>query len=84
MLVPQQAIARDRKGNATARIVNADNKLEPRILTVARSIGTDWLVTDGLAEGDRVVVEGATTAQTGTVVEIVQAGDKAAVTKSAP
>lgn len=84
MLVPQQAIARDRKGNATARVVNADNKLEPRILTVARSIGTDWLVTDGLAEGDRVVVEGATTAQTGTVVEIVQAGDRAAVTKNAP
>lgn len=84
MLVPQQAITRDRKGNAMVRVVTADNKLEPRVLVVSRSIGTDWLATDGLAEGDRVVVEGATNAPPGASVEIVEAANKATIAKSAP
>jgi membrane fusion protein (multidrug efflux system) len=74
MLVPQQALSRDRKGNAAVRIVNAAGKLEMRTLSVARAIDGDWLVTDGLAEGDRVVIEGASSAPPGASVEIVAAG----------
>ncbi|VWX62825.1 multidrug efflux system [Burkholderiales bacterium 8X] len=71
ILVPQQAIARDRKGNPTARVVGAGDKIEVRQLVVARSIGTDWLVTEGLKAGDRLVLEGARDAQPGTQVKVV-------------
>ncbi len=84
MLVPQAAVTRDRKGDPMARIVNAENKLEVRTLTVERALGNTWLVTGGLDEGDRVVVEGASTAQPGSGVEIVEAGAKPAAAKRAP
>ncbi len=71
LLVPQQAITRDRKGGATVRIVNAESKLELRTLTTSRAIGSDWLVNAGLEAGDRVVIEGAAAAQPGTLVEVV-------------
>ena len=82
LLVPQQAITRDRKGAATVRIVNADSKLELRTLATSRAIGSDWLVSAGLAAGDRVVIEGAATAQPGTMVEVVEG--KAVATAHAP
>jgi membrane fusion protein, multidrug efflux system len=78
ILVPQPAIVRDRKGGPTVRVVNADSKLEVRPVTLAGSINGEWLVTEGLNDGDRLVIEGATGAQPGTIVEIVAAGDKAA------
>jgi membrane fusion protein, multidrug efflux system len=78
LLVPQQAISRDRKGNAQVRIVNAEGKLELRALALSRAIGSDWIVTSGLADGDRVVVEGAASAPPGSPVEIVEAGEKPA------
>lgn len=59
MLVPQRAVSRDEKGNATVLIVGKDNKVEPRVLTATRTIGENWLVTSGLRAGDRVIVEGA-------------------------
>ena len=77
ILVPQQAVSRDRKSIPQVRVVNAENKLELRSLSLSRAVGSDWIVTSGLAEGDRVVVEGAATAQPGTVVEIVEADRKA-------
>ena len=82
LLVPQQAITRDRKGAATVRIVNAEGKLELRTLATSRAIGSDWLVTAGLEAGDRVVIEGAATAQPGTTVDVVEG--KLAVAPRAP
>ena len=82
MLVPQPAISRDRKGDAIVRIVNAEGKLEARPVTLARSVEGDWLVTSGLAEGDRVVIEGAATAPPGTPVKVVDAGEKTATTRA--
>ncbi|MCX8279313.1 efflux RND transporter periplasmic adaptor subunit [Phyllobacterium sp. 0TCS1.6C] len=57
-LVPQRAVSRNPRGQATARFVNGEMKIEERILTVDRTIGNSWLVTAGVAEGDRVIVEG--------------------------
>ena len=82
MLVPQPAISRDRKGDAIVRIVNAEGRLEARPVTLARSVEGDWLVTSGLAEGDRVVIEGAATAPPGTPVKVVDAGEKTATTRA--
>jgi membrane fusion protein (multidrug efflux system) len=58
LLVPQQAVARTPRGEASAYVVNAQGVVEPRILRTERAIGTNWLVTDGIQEGDRVIVEG--------------------------
>lgn len=59
ILVPQQAISRTVRGEATAIVALPSGELQPRRVEAARSIGNRWLVTAGLAAGDRVVVEGA-------------------------
>lgn len=58
LLVPQQGIARDAKGNASAMVINGDNEVEQRTVSLRRAVGDDWLVGDGLSAGDRVIVEG--------------------------
>ena len=58
ILAPQQGIARDAKGNATALVVTKDNKVERRTVTAAQAIGDKWLITAGLQAGDRLIVEG--------------------------
>lgn len=57
-LVPQQAIARDPKGNATLFVVSAANKAVQRTVRADRPQGPYWVVTSGLAAGDRVVTQG--------------------------
>jgi membrane fusion protein (multidrug efflux system) len=58
ILAPQQGITRDPKGNATALVIGAGDKVEVRTLATERAIGDRWLVTSGLAAGDRLIVEG--------------------------
>lgn len=58
LLVPQQGITRNPRGDATALVVGADNKVEMRTLKADQAIGDKWLVTDGLKAGDRVIVTG--------------------------
>jgi membrane fusion protein (multidrug efflux system) len=70
ILLPQQAVARDRKGNGTVRVVDAQGRLQVKAVVVTRAIGNDWLVDSGLSAGERVVVEGAATARPGTEVRI--------------
>lgn len=58
ILVPQQGVTRDAKGEAVAMVVSKDGKAELRPLKAERAIGDKWLVTQGLVAGDRVIVEG--------------------------
>ncbi len=58
LLVPQQGIARDPNGDAYAMLLGADGKVEKRKVKVSSTVGDQWLVDDGLAAGDRVIVEG--------------------------
>ncbi|TKI06260.1 efflux RND transporter periplasmic adaptor subunit [Martelella alba] len=58
LLVPQQGITHDPRGQATAMVVGPDNKVALRQLTAPQAIGDKWLVTAGLKEGDRVIVTG--------------------------
>ncbi|MCD6679814.1 MAG: efflux RND transporter periplasmic adaptor subunit [Burkholderiaceae bacterium] len=69
ILAPQQAIVRDAKGNASAMVVTADNKVEARAVQASRTIGDRWLIDSGLAPGDRVVVEGLQKIRPGAVVQ---------------
>ncbi|MCW8842552.1 MAG: efflux RND transporter periplasmic adaptor subunit [Rhodobacteraceae bacterium] len=58
ILAPQEGVTRDRRGRPTAMIVNADNIVENQELTVRRDLGNQWVVTGGLAPGDRIIVAG--------------------------
>lgn len=68
ILVPQQAVTHNPKGQATALVVTSDNKVELRVIKTDRAIGDQWLVTDGLQAGDRVIVDGLQRAQPGGMV----------------
>lgn len=72
LLVPQQGIARDPKGNAIAMLVDGSDKVEQRAVKVDHAIGDKWLVTDGLKPGDRVIVEGIQQVRPGALVKVVQ------------
>lgn len=74
LLVPQPAVSRDPKGNATALVVAADGTVQPRALKAERTVGSDWLVTDGLAAGDRVIVEGVQKVRPGAAARPVERG----------
>jgi membrane fusion protein (multidrug efflux system) len=71
ILLPQQAVARDPKGNPTALVVDGEGKVEQRQLSTDRALGDKWLVTSGLAIGDRVIVEGLQKARPGATVKVV-------------
>jgi membrane fusion protein, multidrug efflux system len=58
ILAPQQGVSHDPKGNASALVVGADNKVEVRTLVAERAIGDTWLVESGLKAGDKLIVEG--------------------------
>ncbi|HEY0270068.1 MAG TPA: efflux RND transporter periplasmic adaptor subunit [Sphingomonas sp.] len=71
ILAPQQGITRDAKGDATALVLDAANKVVQRTVTAAQAIGATWLVTQGLNAGDRLIVEGTEKAAIGAVVKPV-------------
>ncbi|HLP31514.1 MAG TPA: efflux RND transporter periplasmic adaptor subunit, partial [Geothrix sp.] len=81
ILVPQQGVTRDPKGNAIAMVVDGAGKVEQRTLKVDRAIGPKWLVMEGLRAGDRVIVEGLQKIRPGTTVKIVPQGAKPAAAK---
>jgi membrane fusion protein, multidrug efflux system len=74
ILVPQQGVSHDLKGNATAMVVDGSDKVEMRVLKTERAIGDKWLVTDGLKSGDRIIVEGLQMVQPGMPVKAVPFG----------
>ncbi|KXV24137.1 efflux RND transporter periplasmic adaptor subunit [Gluconobacter japonicus] len=68
LFVPQVAVQRNSKGEPYVMIVDADNKVQQRAIQTSRTIGTDWLVTDGVKAGDRVIVNGLQKVQPGAKV----------------
>lgn len=73
LLVPQQGIARDAKGNASAMVVSSDGTVEQRAVKVGHAVGGHWLVNGGLVEGDRVIVKGLQKIQPGVPVKATEA-----------
>ncbi|ALV92304.1 MULTISPECIES: efflux RND transporter periplasmic adaptor subunit [Pantoea] len=83
ILAPQQGITRDAKGNATALVVDKENKVESREVVADRVIGNKWLITSGLNSGDKLIVEGTGKVQAGMSVKAVEVtpNDKAATSE---
>lgn len=72
ILVPQQGVSRDVKGNPIALVVNQKNIVESRVLKVDRTINNQWLVLDGVNAGDKVIVEGSLKVRAGSEVTTVE------------
>jgi membrane fusion protein (multidrug efflux system) len=64
-------VSRDPKGSPFTLIVDVQNKVQQRQLTIERDIGATWLVSSGLAPGDRVIVEGMMKVRPGVPVKAV-------------
>ncbi|MFM0034236.1 efflux RND transporter periplasmic adaptor subunit [Paraburkholderia strydomiana] len=73
LVVPQIGITHDQKGQPTALVIGADNKVELRSLVTAGTFGTNWVVAGGLKPGDRVIVQGTDKARPGQQVKPVAA-----------
>lgn len=71
VLVPQRAVQQGAKGHFVW-VVNQDSKVEPRPVTVGQWHGDDWFINEGLAAGERVVVEGAVALSPGATVQVTQ------------
>lgn len=71
ILAPQQGITHDAKGQATALIIDNDNKVEQKTVVAARAIGDKWLITRGLNANDKIIVEGSAKVKNGQTVKPV-------------
>lgn len=75
ILVPQPAVQRDAKGNTTVMVLQPDGIVQPRPVRVSRTIGSVWLVDEGLKPGEQVIVEG---------LQKIRPGARAVVAAAAP
>ncbi|MFT4439247.1 efflux RND transporter periplasmic adaptor subunit [Caballeronia sp. 15715] len=69
-LVPQQAVQRDTVG-AFVFLVNANNKVGRKDVVATDSLGNNWIVTQGLADGDQIIVTGVQMVREGAPVKTV-------------
>jgi membrane fusion protein (multidrug efflux system) len=76
-------VTRNPAGKALVMVVGAEEKVESRVIQVARTVDDNWLVSDGLKPGDRVILEGTQRARPGTVVKAVPFGTPAAAPQPA-
>jgi membrane fusion protein (multidrug efflux system) len=74
ILVPQQAVSRDPRGNATVYLVGPGDKALVRSIKADRTVGDKWLVASGLAVGDKVITEGLNNLKPNAAVHSVPAG----------
>ena len=74
-LVPQRGVSRDRQGQASVLLANQDNRVELRKVTVERAIEDAWLVTDGLRDGDRIILDRLQFLRPGVAVQVLDAAE---------
>jgi len=72
LLIPQQAVVRNAQGQPLAMVVDGEDTVAARPLELDRAVGGDWIVRQGLATGDRVVIEGLQKARPGVQVRVAQ------------
>lgn len=84
ILVPQQAVTRDIRGQAVVMLVNQDDIVVPQTIQTDRAIGSNWVVTAGLKPGERVVVAGLGNARPGSKVTPLDKSSATAAPASSP
>lgn len=89
ILIPQSAVSRNTKGEATVKLVGADDKIVEKTIQTSEASGSQWIVTGGLQAGDRLVVDGGSRVRSGQPVSVqmmdapASAAGQAAATPSA-
>lgn len=73
ILVPQSAVTRNTKGEATVKLVGDDGKVVERLVQLGDAIKDQWVVTGGLKAGERLIVEGGSKVSAGQPVKIAEA-----------
>lgn len=76
ILVPQRGVLRDPRGRAYVLLIDSENKAAQQFIEVERTIGSNWLVTKGIKEGDKIIVEGLQSIRDGMVVNPVPFEEK--------
>lgn len=76
ILVPQAAVSRTAKGEAMVMVVNADNQVESRIVTLGQSTDGNWVAESGVKAGEQIIISGLQKVRAGATVRVVQAGNK--------
>lgn len=74
IVVPQQAVSRNTRGDATVMVVGEGGKFEPRVVKTEQAIGDKWLVSGGLKAGEQIIVEGLQKLRPGVTIKPVPAG----------
>lgn len=70
LLIPQQSVSRNAKGEAVALVVGEDAKVQQRVLELGQAVGDRWSVRSGLKAGEKVVVEGGQKVKAGDSVKV--------------
>jgi len=83
-LVPQQAVSRDPQGNATLYVVGPGNRAVQRTIVAARTQGPYWVVTQGLAPGEKVITQGLSNVKDGAQIKPVPANTPQKVKAPSP
>ncbi|MFT4255588.1 MAG: efflux RND transporter periplasmic adaptor subunit, partial [Pseudoxanthomonas sp.] len=83
VLVPQGAVTRNTKGEATVKLVGDDGKVVERVIEVGDAIKDQWVVTGGLKAGEKLIVEGGSKVSAGQSVTVEAAGTQATTTAAA-
>jgi membrane fusion protein (multidrug efflux system) len=73
ILVPQQAVSRDPQGDATLFVVGPGNRAVQRSVVADRTQGQYWVVTQGLAPGEKVITQGTANLRDGAPIKPVPA-----------
>lgn len=84
VLVPQAAVNRNARGQASVFVVDAGNKAAERQVTADRTVGTDWVVTKGLKAGDKVIVQGLAKVKPGAPIKPVPASKPQVIAPPSP
>jgi membrane fusion protein (multidrug efflux system) len=82
LLVPQRGVSHNPKGEATVLVVDKDDKVAERVVVADRAIHGEWLITAGLAAGERVIVDGLQKARPGSPVKAVPAAEELAANQA--
>ncbi|WP_066092281.1 efflux RND transporter periplasmic adaptor subunit [Xanthomonas massiliensis] len=70
ILVPQSAVTRNTKGEATVLLVGADNKVEQRVVQADTALKDQWVIGAGLKAGEKLIVQGGSKVKAGDTVEV--------------
>jgi len=80
LLVPQQGVTHDARGNATALVLGTDGKVALHALELGDAVGDKWIVKSGLNVGDQLIVDGLQKIKPGATAQAVSIDASSAVT----